>query len=104
MFLCLVGEANLLATLRNYYTVGWPGSRLDSHALLPRISQAQYVLFGLVFIVGTLGVQLALGQGRKELILGLVGGVSAIWLFRLVRALRKEGWRGNKSGSGQRSG
>jgi hypothetical protein len=98
VFLGLVGEANLLAMLKDYYTVGWPGSRLDSHALFPRLSQAQYILFGLVFIVGTLGVQLALDQGRKELILGLIGAVSAVWLFRFVRAMRKEGWRGKRDG------
>jgi len=96
VFLVLVGEVNLLAMLKDYYTVGWPGSRLDSQARLPRVSEAQYFLIGLVFIVGTLGVQLALGQGRKELILGLIGAVSAIWLFRFLRAIRREGWRGKK--------
>jgi hypothetical protein len=96
-----VGEANLVAMVKNYYTVGWPGSRLDSHRALPRLrfSQAQGLLAGLVFIVGTLGAQLVLGPGRKELVLVLGGLLSAVWLFRFPRAMRREGWRGKKDGA-----
>ena len=96
VFLCLVGEANLLATLRNYYTVGWPGSRLDRYTRFPRVSEAQWLLAGLVFLIAT--VPLLLHDAPKEVTIGLTGLVSAVWLFRFVRAIRKEGWRGKRDG------
>jgi len=85
--------------LKDYYTMGWPGSRLDSYVRFLRISQTQYILAGLVFIVGTLVTQLMLGQGRREVVQGFIVLVSVIWLFRFVCVMLKEGWRGKKGGA-----
>ena len=98
VFFGLVAAADLIVMEMKHYTIGWPGSRLGPYRSFPRVrfSRAQGLLAGLVFIVGTLGAQLVLGPGRKELVLGLGGLLSAVWLFRFLRAMRKEGWRGKK--------
>lgn len=95
-----VAVADMVATAMKHYTVGWPGSWLDSYREFPRIrlSAAQWILAGLVFVVGTTIPLIAFGQGKNEVVVGFVGLVSTVWLFRLLRVIRKEGWRGRKDG------
>jgi hypothetical protein len=95
---CPYAEADISITATRYYTVGWPGSRLDPYRrfLSIRISNAQWLLAGLVFLIATLPPLLVYDHVQTEVIVGLTGLVSALWLFRFVRAMRKEGWRGKK--------
>ncbi len=78
--------------------MGWPGSRLDPYRrfLSIRISNAQWLLAGLVFLIATLPLLLANDHGRKDVIVALTGLLLAVWLFRLVRTMRREGWRGKE--------
>jgi hypothetical protein len=100
--ICVFAEADITTTATRHYIVGWPGSWVDSYRgfLSIHVSEAQWLLAGLVFLVATLAPLLVLGQAQKQLVLGVIGLVSAVWLFRLMRAIRKEGWRGKKDGTG----
>jgi len=91
-------EADITATAIRYYTVGWPGSRFDScrRFLSIRISNAQWLLAGLVFLIATLPPLLVHDHVQREVIVAVTGLVSAVWLFRFVRTMRREGWRGKK--------
>jgi len=88
----LIAEADMVATAMRNYAVGWPGSRLDRYTRFPRVSEAQWLLAGLVFLIAT--VPLLLHDAPKEVTIGLTGLVSAVWLFRFVRVMQKEGWHG----------
>jgi hypothetical protein len=99
----LIAEADMIASATSHYTVGWPGSRVESYGkALSRVSSAQRLLAGLVFLIATLLPLWILPE--NELILGLTGLVIAVWVFRLTRAVLKEGWRGEKSSSPRGSG
>jgi hypothetical protein len=95
------GETDISITATRYYTVGWPGSRLDPYRrfLSIRISDAQWLLAGLVFLIATLPPLLMHDHVQKEVIVAVTGLVSAVWLFRFVRTMRTEGWRGKKDGA-----
>jgi hypothetical protein len=88
-----VAEAEVIAMMRNYYIVGWPGSRIESYRapLRLRLSHLQQLVAGLTLVIATLLAWLVLGQGRNELILALIGLTVAVGLFRFVRLMRKEG-------------
>jgi uncharacterized membrane protein len=94
----VIAAADMVATAMKHYTVGWPGSWLDSYRRLPRarLSETQWILAGLVFMVGMTLPLIAFGQAQNNVLLGFVGLVYAVWLFRLVRVIRKEGWRARK--------
>ena len=98
---CVYGEADITTTAMKWYIVGWPGSRLDSSRrfLSIRISNAQWLLAGLVFLVATLPPLLVHDDVQKEVVVGVTGLLSAVWLFRFLRTMRKEGWLGNKGGA-----
>lgn len=97
--ICVLAEAEMVATAMKHYTVGWPGSWLDSYRGFPRIrlSEAQWILADLVFVVMVVAL-IAFSQARNEVVVGLIGLVFAVWLFRLLRVIQKEGWRGKKDG------
>lgn len=94
----VAAAAGHIATAMKHYTVGWPGSWLDSYRRFPRVrlSEAQWILAGLVFVVGMTLPLIAFGQAQNNVLLGFVGLVYAVWLFRLLRVMRKEGWRARK--------
>ena len=95
LFIWAVCVADMIGTTTRHYNVGWPGSRFDSLRGFPRIhlSEAQWILVGLVFVVVTLVPLLVLGPAR-EIISVFLGLVCVVWLWRLLRAVRNEGWRG----------
>ncbi len=93
--------ANIIGYGATHFPVGWPGSRFDSFRWpLPiRVSEAQHILAGLVFLIATLPPLLVLHHAQTGVVIGVTGLISAVWLFRFVRALRGEGWRGKTNRS-----
>jgi len=90
--------ANIIGYGADHYAVGWPGSRFGSFRWpLPiRVSEAQRLLAGLVFLIATLPPLLLLHHAQTGVVVAVAGLISGIWLLRFMHAMRKEGWRGKK--------
>ena len=99
--ICVVAVADMVSLVTKYYTVGWPGSRLDSYHGFPltRFSPAQRLLAGLVLLTATSVALIVFEHARNEVLLAILALLPAVWLFRFLRAMRREGWRGKKDDS-----
>jgi hypothetical protein len=88
--------ANVIGYGVDHYAVGWPGSRFSSFRwpLSIRVSEAQHLLAGLVFLIVTFPPLLILHDVQAEVVVGLTALISGVWLLRFIRAMRREGWRG----------
>lgn len=98
---CVYGMGDGIITAPRWYAAGWPGSRLDSHRGLMslRISNAQWLLTGLVFVTATLPLLLIQHDEHWQVIAAATGLISVVCVFRFVRAMRKEGWQGKEHGT-----
>jgi len=101
--ICVYAEADITTTAMRHYIVGWPGSRLDPcrQFLSIRISNAQWLLAGLVIVTATPVALVVIGHARNRALLAIFALVPVVWSFRFVRAMRKEGWRGKKDDAPQ---